>query len=130
MNTPEDLLYTKQHAWVKIKGSKAIVGITDDLQELLEFADAIELPKLKDELEMDLECLVINYSGEVYDVPSPLTGRVTKINHELKYNPELIHSSCYDEGWLYEMEYDEHDELEMLYTAGEYECEIENVPNL
>ena len=64
------------------------------------------------------------------NLPSSLTGRITKLNNDLRYNPELIHSSCYNKGWLFEMEYDEPDELEMLYSAAEYEDEIENMPDL
>ena len=28
MNIPEDLLYTKEHEWVKIEGEQGTVGIT------------------------------------------------------------------------------------------------------
>ena len=130
MNTPTNYLYTRQHTWTNIKDDIAVVGITDELQEILEFINEIDLPKKGDELEMDLECVTLNYDGGTHDLPAPLTGRVTKINNELKYSPELIHSSCYGNGWLYEMEYDEPDELEMLYSAEEYEDEIENMPDL
>ena len=131
MDIPKKRLYTKQHAWVRVKDDIAVVGITDELQELLEFIGDVHLPKINDELEMDIECTTLNYNGgNTYDLPSPLTGRVTKINTELKHNPELIHSLCYEDGWLFEMEYDEPDELEMLYSAKEYEDEIENMPIL
>jgi glycine cleavage system H protein len=130
MNTPIDFLFTKQHAWVNIKENIAIVGITDELQEILVSVDEIVLPKKGDEVEMDIECVTLNYDGGTYELPSPLTGRITKINHELRYSPELIHSSCYNDGWLFEMEYDESDELDMLYSAVEYEDEIENMPDL
>ena len=131
MDNPRNFLYTKQHAWVKVKDDIAVVGITDDLQELLEFIEEIILPKVGDEVEMELECATLNCdNGYVYDLPSPLTGRITKINEELRNTPELVHASCYEDGWLFEMEYDEPDELDMLYTANEYEDEIENIPDL
>lgn len=121
MNTPKNLLYSKYHAWVKIKkGNTAIVGITDELQDMLESIDDIELPVENDELEMDLECTTIHYGGEMYDLPSPLTGRVIKVNNDLKKNLHLLHSSCYSKGWLFEMEYDEPEELEMLFDADQY----------
>ena len=130
MNTPKNFLYTKQHAWVQIKDDIAVIGITDELQEILEFIDEIDLPKKGDEIEMDMECVTLNFDGGTHDLPSPLTGCITKLNNDLRYNPELIHSSCYNKGWLFEMEYDEPDELEMLYSAAEYEDEIENMPDL
>jgi glycine cleavage system H protein len=130
MNTPKEYLFTRQHAWANIKDDTAIVGISDELQEILQFINEIDLPKIGDEVEMDTECVTLNYDAGTYDLPSPLTGRVTKVNNELRYNSELIHSSCYKDGWLFEMEYDELDELEMLYSAEEYEDEIENMPDL
>jgi len=130
MDSPKNYLYSRQHAWVNVKNNIAIVGITDELQEILEFINEVDLPKKGDELEMDMECVSLNYDGGIYELSSPLTGRVTKLNNELRYNPELIHSSCYKNGWLFEMEIDEPDELEMLYSADEYEDEIENMPEL
>ena len=130
MNNPKKFLYTKQHAWVKVEDDVAVIGITDELQEVLEFISEVELPKKGDELEMDQECVTIDYDRGSYELPSPLTGRVTKVNKNLRDNPELLHSSCYNEGWIFEMEIDEPDELEMLYSANEYEDEIENMPDL
>jgi glycine cleavage system H protein len=130
MNTPKNFLFTKQHAWANIRDDIAVVGITDELQEILGFIDEIDLPKKGDEVEMDMECVTLNYDGGTYELPSPLTGRITRLNDDLRYSPELIHSSCYNNGWLFEMEYDEPDELEMLYSAEEYEDEIENMPDL
>jgi glycine cleavage system H protein len=34
-NTPEDLSYTKDHEWVRVKGESATVGITDHAQNQL-----------------------------------------------------------------------------------------------
>ena len=34
-NTPEDLSYTKDHEWVRVKGEEATVGITDHAQQQL-----------------------------------------------------------------------------------------------
>ena len=35
MNFPEDLKYTKEHEWCRIKGNRAVVGITDHAQDQL-----------------------------------------------------------------------------------------------
>jgi len=35
MNVPENLLYTKDHEWLKIEGDAAFVGITDYAQHEL-----------------------------------------------------------------------------------------------
>ena len=125
MNVPKNLLYTKKHAWVRLKKDVVTVGMTDELQERIESVQSVLLPSKGDELEMDHECLTIHSDSRFFDFFSPLTGRIVAVNTELKNKPELIHTSPYEDGWLFEMEYDEPDELEMLYTPNEYLHELE-----
>lgn len=123
MHVPKNLLYTKHHTWVKvINENLAVIGITEELHDIMESIDYIDMPHINDELEMELKCgTTLHYQkGQMYDVISPLTGRVTKLNYKLKKNPHLLYSSCYKEGWLFEMQFDEVDELEMLNKAEEY----------
>ena len=35
MNFPENLLYTKDHEWVRVEGDTAVIGITDFAQKEL-----------------------------------------------------------------------------------------------
>ena len=117
---PEDLLYTKRHFWVKIEDDIAVVGVTDELLNILGAIDEIEFPRKNDELEIDIECGSLLYPGGEYEITAPLTGRITKVNNILKHDLNPVHLSCYDEGWLFEMEYDDMDELEMLLNAADY----------
>ncbi len=127
MFDPKKLLYTKQHVWVKIKGETAVIGITDELQDMLQAISDITLPKVADELDIDQDCGFLEYNGNIFDILSPLTGRVIRVNKELKSEPELLHSSPYGKGWIFEMEYDEPDELDLLLSASDYIEELENI---
>src|SRR5689334_12347710 len=42
--TPEDLLYSKSHEWVRLQGQEATIGITDHAQEALNDIVYVELP--------------------------------------------------------------------------------------
>lgn len=125
MQVPKNLLYTVEHSWVKKNGDLVIVGITDNLQEMLESIEEVELPRKGDELFIGDNCVSIQHPGGFYDLPSPLTGRVTRVNPSLRDSPELTQASPYKEGWLFEMEYDDPDELEMLLDAASYLEEAE-----
>lgn len=118
---PKDLRYTQRHCWVKAdeKRHTARVGITEDRAEKLKEILSIDLPMVGDELEMDEPCLHIHRQTAITDLPAPLTGRVIEINKEVLDNPALI---CLDpyERWLFRMEYDEVEELEMLMNANQY----------
>ena len=47
LNVPAELLYTKEHEWVRIEGDTAIIGITDHAQSALGEITYVELPPLE-----------------------------------------------------------------------------------
>ena len=51
MAVPENLLYSKEHEWVKIDGDTATIGITDYAQNSLGDIVYVELPKVGDQFE-------------------------------------------------------------------------------
>lgn len=118
---PDDLLYTTKHVWVRLDEEKgaATVGITDDLQEELADILSIDMPLVGDELEMDTECLHFHLPADLRGVCAPLTGRVIEVNRDALDNAHMVHLAPYD-SWLFRMEYDEPDEVEMLLSSSHY----------
>lgn len=47
----QDLLYSKEHEWVKIEADTATVGITDYAQQTLGDITFVELPKVGEPVE-------------------------------------------------------------------------------
>lgn len=119
---PNDLRYSNRHLWVRLLAEKpqAEVGITDELQERLAEISAIDMPMVGDELEMDAACILLHLAtSRLRKLRSPLTGRVLDINRDVLDRPELVHLKPY-ESWLFRMEYDEEEEVEMLMVATRY----------
>jgi len=50
---------------------------------------------------------------------SPLTGRVLELNKAIQDNPNLIHLAPH-KNWLFKMEYDDQDELDLLMSGTQY----------
>ena len=46
MNIPENLLYTKEHEWIKIEDNTATIGITDYAQSELGDIVFLEFPNI------------------------------------------------------------------------------------
>lgn len=46
---------------------------------------------------------VVELSKSVVSVKSPLSGVVTRVNEALEAQPELVHRSPYNDGWLVEL---------------------------
>ena len=117
----EELLYTKEHQWVKIDGEVAIVGITDYAQEMLGEIIFVELPAVDKELKAGGELGVVESSKTASDIHSPVTGKVTEVNSELESKPELINQDCYGAGWLCKLQITDKKPAEALMDASQYE---------
>lgn len=125
---PKDLKYTVHHVWVKPEAKKHVarIGVTDELANKLHEVLGLDMPMVGDELEMDAPCLHIHRQTSIYDVLSPLSGRVIAVNKDVMDDPSLIALEPYKH-WLFTMEYDEEEEFDLLYTAHQYVAHLDSL---
>jgi glycine cleavage system H protein len=120
-----NLLYSKEHEWVKVLDEKRIlVGITDFAQVQLGDIVFIELPELGIEVTADESMGSVESVKAVSDIYSPVTGKIVVINNALEANPEQVNMDPYQTGWIAEIEISGADALSGLLTAAEYESLI------
>ena len=100
MNIPSDLLYTKNHEWIKIENDIATVGITDYAQGELGDIIFIELPELGDSVQAEDSIGTIEAVKTVADIYSPMNGNILEVNINLEDNPDSINTDPYDSGWI------------------------------
>jgi glycine cleavage system H protein len=67
-----------------------------------------------------LACGEVESTKSVSDIFAPVTGTVTARNTALDANPELVNSSPYDEGWMFEVRPDDPASVESLLDAAAY----------
>lgn len=115
-----DRYYTKDHLWVKIKGNRATIGITDFTARNLEEVDSLELPNRDAELETGDVSASIEFGDEVITIITPLSGVVVEVNESLDEEPSQVLESPYDDGWLFEIELSDTQEIEDLLSAEDY----------
>jgi glycine cleavage system H protein len=121
----EDLKYTKEHEWVKIEDSLAVVGITDYAQHQMGDITYVDLPEIGRRVAQMGELCVIESVKVAADVYSPLTGLVAETNSELGEHPEWINQDCYGRGWLVKLQDFDSAQLEELMDATAYQTFIE-----
>lgn len=127
MNIPDELQYTKTHEWVKkIQGNEVSIGITDHAQHQLQDIVYVELPSIGRELKMGAPCAVVESVKAAYDIYAPLSGKVTKINQELRESPQLINEDPYGNGWFLHIEISNPNELADLLSPGQYRAANES----
>jgi glycine cleavage system H protein len=120
MDFPEELKYSKEHIWVRVEGSKAVIGITDYAQEELGTITAVELPGVGDELEQEDSFGSIEARKTIADLYAPLSGTVLEVNEELTESPELLNEDPYDSGWIAIIDVSDPEELTLLLSAEDY----------
>src|SRR5262245_24356403 len=119
--TPEDLSYTKDHEWVRVKGAEATVGITDHAQHQLGDVVYVELPKVGDRFDAAEPFGSVESVKAVSEIYMPLTGSVIEVNESLNDSPERVNSEPYGEGWMIRIKIDNTSEVDALLTSIEYE---------
>ncbi len=122
---PENLKYHKEHAWVKVSGKRATIGITDHAQEALGDIVYIDLPDAETTVEANSEIAEIESTKATSSVISPVSGEVIEVNEELSESPEIINEEPYGKGWIAVLEIDDESELDDLMDAPEYERYLE-----
>ncbi|PIE36466.1 glycine cleavage system protein H [candidate division KSB3 bacterium] len=118
---PEELLYSKDHEWVKINDGTAVVGITNYAQEQLGDVVYVELPEVGSQVTQFEVCGTIESVKTVSDLYSPLSGEIVAINESLDDAPELINNEPYGKGWIIEMTLRAPEETGQLLSAAAYE---------
>ena len=121
---PPELLYTKEHEWVRIDGTDGTIGITDHAQKELGDIVFVELPKVGDHVAAKESLGTIESVKAVSDVYSPVTGEVIAVNPKLQNSPELVNSDPHGDAWLVRIRLKDHSEIDNLMTADEYEAYV------
>ncbi len=122
---PDDVKYHKEHAWVKISGSKATIGISFYAQESLGDIVYVDAPEIDATIEAGTELTQIESTKATSSVISPVSGTVIEFNEELSDSPEIINEDPYDKGWIAVIEVEDDSELSGLMDANEYEKYLE-----
>lgn len=122
---PPELLYTKDHEWIRVDESIGTIGITDHAQKELGDIVFVELPKPGEHLTAHESLGSVESVKAVSEIYSPVTGEVVAINAKLQNSPELINSDPHGEAWLVRVRLEDRSETESLMSAEEYETYIQ-----
>ena len=120
MSTPNNLLYTNEHEWIRVDGNEAFVGITDYAQSELGDIVFVELRNIDDEFKKNDVFGTIEAVKTLADLFLPVSGKVVEVNEKIENEPELINSDPYNDGWLVKISVSNADELTEILTPEDY----------
>jgi glycine cleavage system H protein len=121
VKNPDDLLYTKEHIWIRVEGKKATLGITDHAQEELGEVVFAELPEVGDSFDANDAFGNVESVKAVSELFIPVSGEVTGINSSLDDAPHLVNDDAFGKGWLVRIAISDPGELDDLLSAQDYE---------
>ena len=119
MNVPEDLLYTEDHEWIRVEGTKGHIGISDFAQAHLGDIVFVELPELDAQVEQGQAIGVIESVKAAATMFCPAGGTIVAVNEELEESPELLNQDPY-ENWIAAIDLTDPDKLAELMNAEAY----------
>lgn len=124
MNIPGELLYTKDHEWVRFDGDIATVGITDFAQSELGDIVFVEIDTVGQSMDREAVFGSVEAVKTVSDLYLPVAGEIVEVNSQINSNPELINSDPYGEGWMVKVRVADVFDRSGLLTADEYKSLI------
>ena len=125
MKIPDDLMYSKDHEWVRLIGLVARVGITDYAQDALGDGVFVQLPNAGQSVEAGSSCSEVESTKSVSDIYVPVSGKIIAVNQLLIESPGLINSDPYGDGWIMEIEVADTASVAGLMSASSYKQLVE-----
>ena len=117
----EDLLFSKEHEWVRLEGDTATIGVTDYAQNALGDIVYVELPKVGSAIEQFGNVGVIESVKAVSDLFTPVSGEIVEINPLLESDPSAVNREPYGDGWLMKVRLTKASETSNLLSPADYE---------
>ena len=119
--TPSDLLFTKEHEWLRIADGIGTIGISDHAQKELGEIVYVELPKPGTKFDSGDTFGSVESVKAVSELFMPVSGEVTEVNEELNNAPEKINKDSYGTGWMVRIRLLNQGETANLMSAKEYD---------
>jgi CheY-like chemotaxis protein/glycine cleavage system H lipoate-binding protein len=101
LNVPAGIFISPQHAWVRIEANGTVrVGLDDLVRKLFEKVDQVELPKAAQKIAKGDTLFSLKYGDYSLDIPSPISGKVIRVNTEHAEHPEWLAIKPFELSWM------------------------------
>jgi glycine cleavage system H protein len=120
MNVPADLLYTKDHEWIRVEGNTGFIGVTDFAQGELGDIVFIEIETVGETLGKEEVFGTIEAVKTVSDLFMPVSGEILELNPALEETPDVVNKDPYGKGWMVKIKITNPAETASLLTADQY----------
>ena len=117
---PDDLLYDRDHNWVRIEGNSATIGMTDFGQDLAGEIVFAEVPRVGREIEQGQPFMSLESGKWVGRIKGIVSGKIVETNEEIEWESTIINEDPYGEGWFAKLELSQEPEGLLKASADEF----------
>ena len=118
---PKELKYHSEHEWIRVEGRQATLGISHFAQDALGDIVFLDLPKVGAAVTANQQIGEVESTKTTSSIYTPVSGKIVKINTDLKDHPEVVNSDPYGKGWVAVIELSDPKQVDGLMTAAQYE---------
>lgn len=118
---PTDLRYHQEHEWVRVKGIRATLGISNFAQDALGDVVFIDLPKPSTTVTAGQTIGEVESTKTTSTIYTPVSGTILQVNAELTDHPDIVNADPYGKGWLVVIELTDPTQVDALMSAQQYE---------
>ena len=122
MNIPANLLYTKDHEWLRVEGNTGYIGVTDFAQGELGDVVFIEIETVGETLKKEEVFGTIEAVKTVSDMFMPVSGEILEVNPALEESPDVVNKDPYGKGWMVKIKITDLSETNGLMTPEQYKA--------
>jgi glycine cleavage system H protein len=120
MNVPANLLYTKDHEWLRVEGDFGYIGVTDFAQGELGDVVFVEIETVGETIAKEEVFGTIEAVKTVSDMFMPVSGEILELNPALEATPDVVNKDPYGKGWMVKIKITDPAELSELLSAESY----------
>jgi len=107
INVPGGIYVSPEHTWVSVEiTGEARIGLDDLVHKTVGKPALITLPEKGRQVRKGDALFTIRRGARSLTFRSPLSGKVSKVNYELEFDPTLMRLRPYDQGWVCVIESD------------------------
>jgi glycine cleavage system H protein len=119
---PTDLRYHEEHEWIRLEGKQATLGISNFAQDSLGDIVFIDMPKVGSVVTAGQQIGEVESTKTTSSIYTPVSGKIVKINGDLKDHPDVVNADPYGKGWFAVIELSDLGQVNGLMTAAQYEA--------
>lgn len=120
MNIPGNLMYTKDHEWLRVEGTMAYVGVTDFAQGELGDIVFVEIETVGETMNKEEVFGTIEAVKTVSDMFMPVGGEILEMNQAIEETPDVVNKDPYGKGWMIKIKITDPSEVKLLLTPEKY----------